>query len=89
MSVRPSLRAELEALQAELDGLAVVCDPAAGWPPALALRLAGREPAFELPCPYGDFAWVQLTEAAAARLGAGWDWRDLLNLASVEPELCR
>ena len=68
------LQADALQLQAKLGGRAVVCRPEAGWPPALALRLEGEDPAYEWPCPYGNFAWV---------------YRDLLTLAALEPELCR
>jgi hypothetical protein len=84
-----SLRADALVLQVELGGRAVVCRPEAGWPPALALRLDGEEPSYEWPCPYGNFAWVRLSDDAMERLGESWDWRDLLTLAALEPELCR
>jgi len=83
------LQADALQLQAKLGGRAVVCRPEAGWPPALALRLEGEDPAYEWPCPYGNFAWVRLSDRAMERLGDGWGYRDLLTLAALEPELCR
>jgi len=84
-----ALRADALALQAELGGRAVLCRPEGGWPPDVALRLHGEDPAYEWPCPYGNFAWVRLTDRAMERLGDSWDWRDLLTLAAHAPDLCR
>jgi hypothetical protein len=77
-----SLREEALRLQRELGGRAIVCSPDGGWPPALALRLDGDEPAYEWPCPYGNFAWVRSNEAVD-------DWRDLLTRAALDPERFR
>jgi hypothetical protein len=82
------LRPEALALQVVLGGRAVVCGATGGWPPALAFRLDGDDPDYEWPCPYGNFAWVRLSEDAMARLGPDWDYRDLLTLAALEPALC-
>jgi hypothetical protein len=84
-----SLREEAAALRHELGGRAVVCRPEDGWPPALALRVDGHGPAYEYPCPYGNFAWVRFSERAMELLGATPDYRDLLTLAELEPELVR
>jgi hypothetical protein len=75
-----SLRDEALRLRAELGGRAIVVDASNGWPAAVAFRLDGAEPAYEWPCPYGNFAWVRSNEAAVD------DYRDLLTLATVEPE---
>jgi hypothetical protein len=84
---RLNVRAEAVALKALLGGRAVVCRPEGGWPPALALRVEGEEPAYEWPCPYGNFARVRFSEPAMERLGRDGDYRDLLTLAELEPEL--
>lgn len=84
-----SLREEAEALKKALGGRAVACRPEDGWPPAVALGVDGVEPAYDLPCPYGNFAWVRLSDGAMELLGPDWDYRDLLTLAEVEPELLR
>jgi len=75
-----NLREDALRLQAELGGRALVCAPESGWPPELALRLEGEEPAYDRPCPYGNFAWVRSNDGPVA------DYRDLLTQAAVEPE---
>lgn len=84
-----TLRQEAEALQRLLGGCAVSCSEAGGWPPQLAFRLDGAEPTYEWPCPYGNFAYVRLSDRAMRILGDDWDYRDLLTLAELDPELVR
>jgi hypothetical protein len=77
------LRDEALALQAELGGRVIVCRVEDGWPPALAFRLDGDEPAYAWPCPYGNFAWVRSNVMPVE------DYRDLLTLATLAPERFR
>jgi hypothetical protein len=78
---------EMMVVHAELGGMLVNDDPPS-FPRGLELRLQGGGESYaNFACPYGNFSELRITDAVRARLGDDPSYRDLLTLATLEPEL--